>query len=71
MSCPFYIKIQSLIIMVVKCNQFIDDGNLTDKSSLIHLLDRHDADDCDEIPLLNHSPFYNNNIDLKSNIQCI
>ena len=43
--------------MVVKCNQFIDDDNLTDKSSLIHLLDRHDADDCDEIPLLKHSPF--------------
>ena len=54
----FYIQIQSLIIMVVKCNQFIDDDNLTDKSSLIHLLDSHDADDCDEIPLLKHSPFY-------------
>ena len=61
MSCPFYIKIQSLIIMVVKCNQFIDDDNLTDKSSLIHLLDKHDADDCDEIPLLKHSPFYSEN----------
>ena len=43
--------------MVVKCNQFIDGENLTD--TLIHLLDRHDADDCDEIPLLKHSPFYN------------
>ena len=21
-------------------------------------MDRHDADDCDEIPLLKHSPFY-------------
>ena len=61
MSCPFYIQIQSLIIIVVKCNQFIDDDNLTDKSSLIHLLDRHDADDCDEIPLLMHSPFYSEN----------
>ena len=49
--------------MVVKCNQFIDDDNLTDKSSLIHLLDRHDADDCDEIPLLKHSPFYSENHD--------
>ena len=47
--------------MVVICNQFIDDDNLTDKSSLIHLLDRHDADDCDEIPLLKHSPFYSEN----------
>ena len=47
--------------MVVICNQFIDDDNLTDKSSLIHLLDRHDADDCDEIPLLMHSPFYSEN----------
>ena len=57
----FYIQFQSLIIMVVKYNQFIDDDNLTDKSSLIHLLDRHDADDCDEIPLLKHSPFYSEN----------
>ena len=47
--------------MVVKCNKFIDDDNLTDKSSLIHLLDRHDADDCDEIPLLKHSPFFSEN----------
>ena len=47
--------------MVIKCNQFIDDDNLTDKSSLIHLLDRHDADDCDELPLLKHSPFYSEN----------
>ena len=47
--------------MVVKCNQFIDDDNLTDKSSLIHLLDRHTADYCDEIPLLKHSPFYSEN----------
>ena len=47
--------------MVVKCNQFIDDDNLTDKSSLIHLLDRYDADDCDEIPLLKHSPLYSEN----------
>ena len=47
--------------MVVKCNQFIDDDNKTDKLSLIHLLDRHDADDCDEIPLLKHSPFYSEN----------
>ena len=48
----------SIINHNVKCNQFIDDDKLTDKSSLIHLLDRHDADDCDEIPLLKHSPFY-------------
>ena len=47
--------------MAVKCNQFIDDGNLTDKSLLIHLLNRHDADDCDEIPLLKHSPLYSEN----------
>ena len=47
--------------MVVKCNQFNDDGNLIDKSPLIHLLDRHDADDCDEILLLKHSPFYSEN----------
>ena len=47
--------------MVVESNKFIDDDNLTDKSSLIHLLDRHDADDCDKIPLLKHSPFYNEN----------
>ena len=61
MSCPFHIQTQSLIIMAVKCNQFIDYDNLTDKSSLIHLLDRHDADDCDEIPLLKHSTLYSKN----------
>ena len=44
--------------MVVECNQFIDDDNLTDKLSLIHLLDRYDADDYDEIPSLKHSPFH-------------
>ena len=48
-------------LMVVKCNQFIDDDNLTDESSLIHLLDRHGAGDSDEIPLLKHSPFYSKN----------
>ena len=61
MPCPFYIQTQSLIKMAVKCNQIIDDDNLTDKSPLIHLLDRHDADDCDEIPLLKYSPFYSEN----------
>ena len=50
MSCPCYIQIQSLIIIVVKCNQFIEDDNLIDKLSLINLLDRHDADYCDELP---------------------
>ena len=61
MSYPFYIQIQSLIIMVIKCNQFIDDDNLTYESLLIYLLDRHDADDCHERPLLKHSPFSSEN----------
>ena len=52
MSCPFYVQIQSLIKIVVKCNQFIDDDSVSDKYSLIHLLDRYDADDCDELQLI-------------------
>ena len=47
--------------MVVKCNQLIDDDTLTDTSSLIHLLDRHDAGDCDEMQLSKHYSFYSEN----------
>ena len=52
MSCPFYVQIQSLIIIVVKCNPFIEDDNVSDKYSLIHLFDGYDADDCDELQLI-------------------
>ena len=43
---------------MVKTNQFIDDDNLTELSSLTHLLDRNEEDDTEDIPVLKHSPFY-------------
>ena len=43
---------------MVKTNQFIDDDNLTELSSLTHLLDRNEDNDTEDIPVLKHSPFY-------------
>ena len=43
---------------MVKRNKFIDDDNLTELLSLIHLLDRNEDDDTEDIPVLKHSPFY-------------
>ena len=39
-------------------NQFIDDDNLSELSSLTHLLDRNEPDDSEEFIVLKHSPFY-------------
>ena len=36
---------------MVKRNQFIDDDNLSDLSSLTHLLERNDNDDNEETPI--------------------
>ena len=46
---------------MVKRNQFIDDDNLSELSSLTHLLERNDNDDNEETPILKHSPFYTEN----------
>ena len=46
---------------MVKRNQFIDDDNLSELSSLTHLLERNDNDDNEETPILKHSPFYSEN----------
>ena len=46
---------------MVRKNQFIDDDNLSELSSLTHLLDRNDDDDNEEIPILQHSPYYGEN----------
>ena len=46
---------------MVRRNQFIDDDNLSELSSLTHLLDRNDDDDNEEIPILQHSPYYSEN----------
>ena len=46
---------------MVKRNQFIDDDNLSELSSLTHLLERNDNDDNEEAPILKHSPFYTEN----------
>ena len=39
-------------------NLFIDDDNLSEMSSLTHLLDRNEPDDSEESIVLKHSPFY-------------
>ena len=46
---------------MVKRNQFIDDDNSDKLSSLTHLLDRNDNDDNEEVPILQHSPYYSEN----------
>jgi len=45
--------------MVVKRNEYINDDNLSEISSLIHLLDRYEnSENSDEAHILKHSPFY-------------
>lgn len=39
-------------------NRFIDDVDLSEATSLMHLLDRHDGEETDEMPMLKHSPYY-------------
>ena len=46
---------------MVRRNQFIDDDNLSELSSLTHLLDRKDDDDNEEKPIIQHSPYYSEN----------
>ena len=46
---------------MVRRNQFIDDDNLSELSSLTHLLERNDNDDNEETPVLQHSPYYSDN----------
>ncbi len=46
--------------MVINRNEFISDDNLSHESSLIHLLDRIDAES-DETDILRHSPYYSQN----------
>ena len=43
--------------MIVQRNQFID-GDLSDRTSLIHLLDNNDSEDNNEAHIVKHSPYY-------------
>ena len=43
--------------MMVPRNQFID-GDLSDRTSLIHLLDNNDSEDNNEAHIIKHSPYY-------------
>ena len=45
---------------MVKINEFIDDDNLTELSSLTHMLDKNntDSDDTDEAIVIKHSPYF-------------
>lgn len=48
--------------MVIRTNRFVDDVDLTEETSLTHLLDRYDTDDSlDEAHIIKHSPFYGEN----------
>ena len=44
--------------MVAHRNSFIDDVDLTEATSLTHLLDKHEADDLGEFDVIKHSPYY-------------
>ena len=43
--------------MMVLRNQFVD-GDLSDRTSLIHLLDNNDTEDNNEAHINKHSPYY-------------
>ena len=43
--------------MMVLRNQFVD-GDLSDRTSLIHLLDNNDTEDNNEAHIIKHSPYY-------------
>ena len=43
---------------MVQRNQFID-GNLSDRTSLIHLLDNNESEDDNEAHIAKHSLYYN------------
>ena len=42
---------------MVQRNRFID-GDLSDRTSLIHLLDNNDSEDNNEAHIVKHSPYY-------------
>ena len=41
-----------------KRNRFIDDEDLSESTSLIHLLEKHDDENTDEMRVIAHSPYY-------------
>ena len=44
---------------MAQTNRYIDDVDLTESTSLTHLLDRHSRDsDIDETHIIRHSPYY-------------
>ena len=46
---------------MIKKNEFIDDDNLSELSSLTHLLDKNKNNDTEDTPIIKHSPFYSEN----------
>ena len=45
-------------MVVLNRNNLINDNDLSESTSLIHLLDRDNTEDDDETHILKHSPFY-------------
>ena len=68
--------------MMVPRNQFLD-GDLSDRTSLLHLLDNNDSEDNTEAHIIKHSPYYSESdfskhlnskgglSILSTNIQCV
>ena len=62
--------------MMVLRNHFVD-GDLSDRTSLIHLLDNNDTEDNNEAHIIKHSPYYSESefsklLNKKGvNIQCV
>ena len=57
---------------MVKRNEYIDDDNLSELSSLTHLLDNDDGDnDTNDTHTIKHSPFFNENQFINLRFECV
>ena len=59
-SCPFNTSYNIIIIMIGHRNRFIQDVDLSESTSLTHLLNRHTREDDEDVEtqMIKHSPFY-------------
>ena len=58
-SCPFNMSYSIIIIMIGHRNIFIQDVDLSESTSLTHLLNRHTREDDEDVEtqMIKHSPF--------------
>ena len=59
-SCLFNTSYNIIIIMIGHRNRFIQDVDLSESTSLTHLLNRHTREDDEDVEtqMIKHSPFY-------------